>query len=93
MLVPAIDYDPVTSEDLSELVEVAEVGVVTTWSWNAEPRAGQPLGHPFAWALITLDGADTALLAAVDAAPRVRSRPVPGCGRGGRRSGSARSAT
>jgi uncharacterized protein len=66
VLVPAIDYDPVTSEDLSELVEVADTGVVTTWSWNAEPRAGQPLQHPFAWALIRLDGADTAMLAAVD---------------------------
>jgi uncharacterized protein len=68
VLVPAIDYDPVTSDDLSELVEVADTGIVTTWSWNAEPRAGQPLAHPFAWALIRLDGADTALLAAVDCA-------------------------
>jgi uncharacterized OB-fold protein len=67
VLVPAIDYDPVTSDDLSELVEVADTGVVTTWSWNAEPFAGQPLAHPFAWALIRLDGADTAMLAAVDA--------------------------
>jgi uncharacterized OB-fold protein len=67
VLVPAIDYDPVTSEDLSELVEVADTGVVTTWSWNPEPFDGQPLAHPFAWALIQLDGADTAMLAAVDA--------------------------
>jgi uncharacterized protein len=67
VLVPAIDYDPVTSEDLSELVEVADVGMVTTWSWNDAPLAGQPLSHPFAWALIRLDGADTAMLAAVDA--------------------------
>lgn len=67
VLVPAIDYDPVTSDDLSELVEVADTGVVTTWSWNAVPVDGQPLAHPFAWALIRLDGADTAMLAAVDA--------------------------
>jgi uncharacterized protein len=67
VLVPAIDYDPVTSDDLSELVEVADVGTVTTWSWNDSPLAGQPLSHPFAWALIRLDGADTAMLAAVDA--------------------------
>jgi uncharacterized protein len=66
VLVPAIDYDPVTSEDLSELVEVADTGVVTTWAWNAEPLAGQPLSRPFAWALVRLDGADTAMLAAVD---------------------------
>jgi uncharacterized OB-fold protein len=67
VLVPAIDYDPVTSDDLDELVEVADTGVVTTWSWNPEPLAGQPLPHAFAWALIRLDGADTAMLAAVDA--------------------------
>jgi uncharacterized OB-fold protein len=66
VLVPAIDYDPVTSEDLSELVEVADEGVVTTWSWNDRPLAGQPLDRPFAWALVKLDGADTAILAAVD---------------------------
>jgi uncharacterized OB-fold protein len=32
-----------------------------------EPLEGQPLKHPFAWALIRLDGADTAMLHAVDA--------------------------
>ena len=38
-----------------------------TACWQAEPTAGQPLSEPFAWALIKLDGADTALLHAVDA--------------------------
>jgi uncharacterized protein len=66
VLVPPVDYDPVTSEDLTELVDVADTGAVTTWSWNAEPRAGQPLDRPFAWALVQLDGADTGMLAAVD---------------------------
>ncbi|MBV9487166.1 MAG: OB-fold domain-containing protein [Frankiaceae bacterium] len=66
VIVPAVDYDPVTSEDLSETVEVADEGVVTTWSWNDRPLLGQPLDHPFAWALVKLDGADTSLLAAVD---------------------------
>jgi uncharacterized protein len=67
VLVPAIDYDPITSEDLSELVDVADEGVVTTWSWNDRPLAGQPLDHPFAWALVKLDGADTSMLVAIDA--------------------------
>jgi uncharacterized protein len=67
VLVPPAEYDPVTSEDLSELVEVADEGVVTTWAWNDTPRLGQPLDRPFAWALVQLDGADTGLLAAVDA--------------------------
>jgi uncharacterized OB-fold protein len=65
VLVPAIDYDPVTSDDLTEIVEVADVGTITTWSWNDRPLAGQPLDKPFAWALVKLDGADTALLGAV----------------------------
>ena len=68
VLVPPVEYDPVTSEDLTELVDVAETGVVTTWSWNDKPLAGQPFDRPFAWALVKLDGADTALLAAVDVA-------------------------
>lgn len=67
VLVPPTEYDPETSEALDDLVEVAPAGVVTSWAWIAEPRAGQPLDRPFAWALIRLDGADTALLHAVDA--------------------------
>jgi uncharacterized OB-fold protein len=67
VIVPPVEYDPVTSDDLSELVDVADTGVVTTWAWNATPLAGQPFDRPFAWALVRLDGADTGLLAAVDA--------------------------
>ena len=63
---PPIEYDPVTAEPLTELVEVAAVGEVVSWSWMPEPLEGQPLPHPFAWALIRLDGADTSLLHAVD---------------------------
>ncbi|GHA49051.1 DNA-binding protein [Streptomyces tauricus] len=65
-LVPPVEYDPVTSRELSELVEVAATGTVTTWAWNHEPRRGQPLDRPFAWVLVRLDGADTALLHALD---------------------------
>jgi uncharacterized protein len=70
VIVPAVEYDPVTSEDLDELVDVADTGVVTTWSWTDDPVEGQPLDRPFAWALVRLDGADTAMLAAVDAGGR-----------------------
>jgi uncharacterized protein len=70
VLVPPAEYDPVTSEDLDELVDVADAGVVTTWAWNDVPLAGQPLTHPFAWALVQLDGADTSMLVAVDAGDR-----------------------
>ena len=66
-LVPPVEYDPVTAEEIRDLVEVAPTGTVTTWAWNPEPRRGQPLGTPFAWVLVKLDGADTALLHALDA--------------------------
>ncbi|GAB3489289.1 Zn-ribbon domain-containing OB-fold protein [Amycolatopsis cihanbeyliensis] len=64
--VPAVEYDPVTARPLTEFVPVAEVGTVLSWSWVAEPLEGQPLPRPFAWALVRLDGADTAMLHAVD---------------------------
>ncbi len=67
VLVPPIEYDPKTSATLTDLVEVGQSGVVTTWAWVATPREKHPLDHPFAWALIRLDGADTALLHVVDA--------------------------
>jgi uncharacterized OB-fold protein len=64
---PPFEYDPLTFAPPAELVQVGPAGTVTTWSWVARPLAGQPLAHPFAWALIRLDGADTAMLHAVDA--------------------------
>lgn len=67
VLVPPPEYDPDTGEALTDFVEVSQAGVVTTWTWIAEPRPNQPLARPFAWALIRLDGADSALLHAVDA--------------------------
>ncbi|MFF0433997.1 Zn-ribbon domain-containing OB-fold protein [Streptomyces sp. NPDC004327] len=67
VLVPPVEYDPETAAELRELVEVEATGTVTTWAWNPEPRPGQPLATPFAWVLVRLDGADTALLHALDA--------------------------
>lgn len=67
VLVPPQEYDPVTSAPLHEFVPVGTAGVVTAWAWIDRPRPNQPLQRPFAWALIQLDGADTALLHAVDA--------------------------
>ncbi|MEU9717959.1 OB-fold domain-containing protein [Streptomyces sp. NPDC047976] len=67
VMVPPAEYDPVTAEEIRELVEVAPTGTVTTWAWNGEPRPQQPLGTPFAWVLVRLDGADTAILHALDA--------------------------
>ncbi|MFD4356056.1 Zn-ribbon domain-containing OB-fold protein [Nocardia sp. NPDC058518] len=66
ILVPPPEYDPLTSAALDELVEVAATGTVKSWTWVSEPLPGQPFDRPFAWALIQLDGADTALLHALD---------------------------
>lgn len=66
--VPPAEYDPITYAALTEVVPVSAVGTVQSWTWQSTPLEGQPLDRPFAWALIKLDGADSALLHAVDAA-------------------------
>ena len=65
VMCPPLEYDPATSEGISEMVEVSATGVVETWTWNGPPRPQQPFERPFAWALIRLDGADTPMLHAV----------------------------
>jgi uncharacterized OB-fold protein len=68
VLVPPMEYDPNTSESLTELVEVGQEGEIVTWSWT-DGRRYQPIeGRGFAWALVKLDGADTPMLHAVDVA-------------------------
>ncbi len=93
--VPPAEYDPVTYERLTEIVPVASVGTVLSWTWQPEPLAGQPLDRPFAWALIKLDGADVPLLHAVDvgAGDPIPSARVPGFTRIGSTSRRARSPT
>jgi uncharacterized protein len=73
---PPFEYDPVSSEPPGELTEVGPEGTVVSWSWMPEPLEGQPLAGPFAWALIRLDGADTAMLHAVDAGPEMGAAAV-----------------
>ena len=69
VVVPPPEYDAATAAatDAGALVAVGDEGVVTSWSWNPSPRAGQPFDRPFAWALVQLEGADTSLLHALDA--------------------------
>ena len=64
---PPVEYDPVTSAPLTELVKVGDEGTITSWSWVPSPRASQALAEPHALAMIRLDGADTALLHVVAA--------------------------
>jgi uncharacterized OB-fold protein len=65
--VPPPEFDPVTHAATTDFVEVGDHGVVTSWTWVTEPVAGQPFDRPFAFALVTPDGATTPLLHAVDA--------------------------
>ncbi len=75
VLVPPLEWDPATGEPLApDLVEVGPGGVVETWAWVSEPGRKHPLDHPFAFALIRLDGADTGLFHAVDAGSMDRMR-------------------
>lgn len=68
VLVPPAEYDPATGEATrDEFVEVGPAGTVESWAWVSAPRSKHPLDRPFAFALIKLDGADTAILHAVDA--------------------------
>ena len=89
---PPFEYDPVTFSPPRELVEVGPAGSVLTWTWLDRPLPGQPLDRPFGWALIRLDGADTAMLHAVDAgsaaAMRTGMRVTPRWA--GQRTGSIR---
>ncbi len=66
VIVPPTEYDPTTGEDTGEIVEVGPGGAVESWAWVSHPLPKHPLPRPFAWALIRLDGADTALLHVVD---------------------------
>ena len=66
VICPPTEYDPETAAELNDFVEVGTAGVVTTWAWVSVPRPSHPLQTPFAWALVRLDGADTAMLHAVD---------------------------
>ncbi len=66
VIVPPIEFDPDTGEDLTELVEVGPGGEVVTAAWVHRPHEKHPLDSPFAWALVRLDGADTPMLHVLD---------------------------
>ncbi|MFE6648675.1 Zn-ribbon domain-containing OB-fold protein [Nocardioides sp. NPDC057772] len=66
--VPPPEFDPVGHQAVTEFVELPDTGTVTSWTWVSEPVAGQPFDKPFAYALITVDGADTPWLHAVEVA-------------------------
>ncbi|CAM3221543.1 OB-fold domain-containing protein [Nocardioides dubius] len=66
VITPPLEFDPITHQATSDFVEVAPTGTVTSWVWCPEPVEGQPLERPFAWVLVTLDGATEPMLHALD---------------------------
>jgi uncharacterized OB-fold protein len=68
VLVPPMEYDPVTARPLTEFVEVGQEGELVSWCWVAAPRRAHPLAEPFAWGMIRLDGADVPMIHCVAAA-------------------------
>jgi len=67
VIVPPVEFDPVTAEALAEFVPVGEEGEIVSWCWVSQPRAAHPLDEPFAWAMIRLDGADVPMIHCVAA--------------------------
>jgi uncharacterized OB-fold protein len=74
LLVPPPEYDPATGEPLAEFTRVADTGSVVSWTWISAPKRAHPFQRPFAWALIKLDGADSAFLHAIDVESAARLR-------------------
>ena len=68
VVVPPPEFDPVSHAATTDFVELPSTGTVTSWTWVPEPVPGQPFDRPFAFALVTLDGADAPFLHAVDVA-------------------------
>jgi uncharacterized OB-fold protein len=89
VLFPPAEFDPSSGASLTtdRLVEVGPEATVEAWTWVDEPTPKHPLDHPFAFALVKPDGADTAMVAVVDAggpdrmktgmrvSPRYRAEP------------------
>lgn len=62
VVVPAVEWDPTTGEPTEELVELPHTGTVVGYTWVTAPRRAHLRETPFAFVLVKLDGADTAML-------------------------------
>lgn len=51
---PPAEFDPITGAPLTEWVELADTGTITSWCWDPEQSC--------AWALVTIDGADVPMM-------------------------------
>lgn len=68
VVVPPPEFDPVTHRAPTDFVDLPDTGTVTSWTWVSEPVKAQPFDRPFAFVLVTLDGADAPILHALDVA-------------------------
>jgi uncharacterized protein len=66
VLFPPAEYDADGEAVTGEFVDVGPEGVVGAYAWVPRPRPSHPLDRPFAWALVTPDGAATAMLHVLD---------------------------
>jgi uncharacterized OB-fold protein len=66
VLFPPIEYDADGEPVTEEFVEVGPEFTVGAHAWVSRPRPDHPLDRPFAWALLTPDGADTAMVHLLD---------------------------
>jgi uncharacterized OB-fold protein len=66
VLFPPLEYDDGGEPVTDEFVEVGPGAAVQTYAWVPRPLPSHPFDRPFAWALIRPDGADTALVHALD---------------------------
>lgn len=67
VIAPPLEYDPNTGDDSgTDYVKVGPKGTVSTWTWVPNPTHLHPLNTPFAFAFITLDGADTPMIHMVE---------------------------
>jgi uncharacterized OB-fold protein len=46
VVVPPMEYDPDTAEELSEFVEVGQEGEIVSFAWVKEPREAHPMDRP-----------------------------------------------
>ena len=61
VICPAQEYDPLTGDAIDGLVELSGKGTIRTAVRVHKPLRQHPRQEPFAFALIQLDGADTAM--------------------------------
>ena len=62
VLCPPLEYDPETGQDIHGLEEVGPAATLMGWTWVDEPQPEHPCDEPFAFGLVQLDGADTAMV-------------------------------